>query len=94
MADAHRLYAYQQARAKLRATHSQPCVLCGHGIDYALTYPDPGSFTAEHVVPVRHGGDHTALAPAHLDCQRKQGAHAVNAARSGTDGQPITSGVW
>ena len=94
MADAHRTYAYQQARRALRDQQPQPCALCGQGIDYGLTYPDPGSFTAEHIIAARHGGDHTTLAPAHLDCQRRQGARVVNAQRAGTADHPVTSRRW
>lgn len=28
-----------------------PCHWCGQPIDYSLTYPDPGAFTADHVKP-------------------------------------------
>ena len=94
MAAAHRTYAYQQARQALRDQHPQPCALCHEHIDYALTYPHPGSFTAEHLLPARMGGDHTTLAPAHLGCQRSQGARVVNAARSGTSDHPVTSRRW
>ena len=95
MAQAHRTYAYRRARQALRDKHLQPCVLCAHPIDYTLTHPNPGSFSPEHLIPARQGGDHTTLAPAHLGCQHRQGAHSVNATRRGDDTTPPrTSGVW
>lgn len=52
---------------------NRPCSLCGKPIDYTLKWPDPGSFTADHVVPLSllEKGDPARqslanLAPAHL----------------------------
>ena len=84
--------AYRKARAALKAKQQQPCCLCGDWIDYTLTSPAPGSFSAEHWPPVSQAGAHTNLLPAHLGCQHQQGGR-IRA------GQPQTvptrtSGVW
>jgi hypothetical protein len=87
----HKSGAYVRARAKLKAMHLQPCVLCSEWIDYTLDHPHPMSFAAEHVVPVRDGGDHRTLAPSHLRCQNVQGGQV----RAGIEvASSWTSGVW
>lgn len=93
MGQAHHTAAYRKARAALLARAPQPCALCSGWIDYHLTYPDPWSATAEHVIAARDGGDHTTLLPAHLDCQRRQGGIAATA-RDDEYPPPRTSGVW
>ncbi|MGV9183734.1 HNH endonuclease [Arcanobacterium canis] len=52
------------------------CWLCHELINPALRYPDPQSFTIDHVVPRKHGGsDNIAnLRPAHLHCNTSRGA--------------------
>lgn len=35
----------------------QPCWLCGHNIDYALSAKHPLSFTLDHEQPLSRGGD-------------------------------------
>lgn len=46
------------------------CHLCGKPVDASLRYPDRGSASIDHIVPVSEGGEHsyrnTALA--HLGC--------------------------
>jgi hypothetical protein len=91
----HRTSAYQVARLRLKALEAQPCVLCGGLIDYGLSYPDGGSFAAEHIVPVRAGGDHRALAPSHLGCQRSQGGTVTRARLAAVpDRAAWITGVW
>ena len=89
---AHRSAEYQRAQRALKARKEQPCCLCGEAIDYRAHYPHPRSFSAEHLVPARYGGDHTTLAPAHLGCQWSQGVVVTNNKRRGR-GEP-SSGVW
>ena len=94
MGAAHHTHAYRQARAALKAKRLQPCCLCGEPIDYTATKPDPLSFSAEHVIAARHGGDHTTLEPAHLGCQHEQGGHAAHE-QAWASLPPIRrSGVW
>jgi hypothetical protein len=61
---------YRKARAKLM----QPgvvCVLCGEEIDLSLKFPDPMSFSADHVDPVALGGSNRGdLQPMHLTHNR------------------------
>lgn len=94
MATAHGSSAYQRARAQLRSQERQPCVLCKGLIDYGLIYPHPESFAAEHVVPVRVGGDHTMLAQSHLICQQRQGGTVVAGMSLAREQITWTSGVW
>lgn len=59
--------------ARVRA--GEPCCLCNRPIDLSIPYPDPWSFTVEHVTPTSHGGaDHgdEQLAPAHFRCNRQR----------------------
>ena len=90
----HHTYAYRKARKQLRAKRLQPCALCGRTIDYRLVHPDPGSFAAEHVIPVHAGGGHDHLVPSHLDCQRVQGGEIATALRWEQAPPVRTSGVW
>lgn len=97
MAQAHWTYGYQQAKARLRARRLPDCVLCqGHRgpIRYDLGYPHPLSFSAEHVIPVHIGGGSGPLAPAHLGCQRRQGAAITNTRRRHARPMPLTSKRW
>ena len=58
-----------------RVQAGEGCCLCGRPIDLGIPFPDPWSFTVEHVVPTSHGGpDHGEgqLAPAHFRCNRQR----------------------
>lgn len=33
------------------------CAICWHDIDYSLKSPDPMSFEADHIIPIKDGGD-------------------------------------
>lgn len=61
-------WAYRKQRestlARWRA-EGLPCYRCHRPIDWSCKYPDPGSATFEHIVPVALGG---ALVPAPEDC--------------------------
>lgn len=69
--------AYRKARAELKAAR-HPCYHDGQPIDYSLVWPDPGSFSVDHLLSKR---DHPELAddPAnmvasHLRCNQSKGA--------------------
>ena len=60
-----------QKNKKALAMDGKPCALCGLPIDYSLQFPDPWSFTADHIIPIAKGGHPSALdnlQPAHLRC--------------------------
>lgn len=61
-------------------SQEMPCSICGLPINYELKYPDPWSFTVDHVVPITSGGtsDIENLAPAHLKCNRVKGTGGVS----------------
>lgn len=49
------------------------CGICGKPVDFNLKFPDPGSATVDHIVPVAKGGhpsDIDNLQLAHLRCNR------------------------
>lgn len=80
--------AYQQARAELLADPSQTrCVICGGWVDKSLPYRDPvtgkvdgRSASAEHVIPLSHGGPLLhGLSLSHLACNVSQGSHVRRA---------------
>lgn len=53
-----------------------PCWLCGNEIDYDLKFPDPWSFTVDHVIPLSKGGDPLDwenLRAAHYRCNQRKG---------------------
>lgn len=54
-----------------------PCHLCGQPIDYSLSHPDPGSFSADHRLPwakypeLRY--DPGNIVSTHLRCNMQKG---------------------
>lgn len=64
-------YTLLQIAAELRIRHG-PCHLCGQPIDYTLKWPDPMSFTVDHIKPrLTHPhliNDPANCAPAHGKC--------------------------
>jgi len=77
-------YAGRKLIAAVRAMWpTGPCHLCARPIDPALVYPDPGSWTADHVVAVVDGGrdEWDNLRPAHLGCNSSAGATLGNRRR-------------
>lgn len=51
-----------------------PCGICGRPIDYSLPPGLPGSFEADHIVPVARGGESTLdqLQASHRACNRRK----------------------
>lgn len=51
------------------------CYLCDEVIDYSLKWPDPGSHSLDHKIPLSLGGDHVVenLAFTHLVCNLRKG---------------------
>lgn len=64
---------YRKLVANLRALR-HPCHICGDPIDYNLEYPDPRSFSADHIRPFSTHPhlreDPSNLEAAHLECNR------------------------
>lgn len=59
---------------------SQVCWLCLEAIDMSLEFPDPGSFSADHVIPLSELDEDdprrtklSNLRPAHLGCNSSRG---------------------
>jgi 5-methylcytosine-specific restriction endonuclease McrA len=50
------------------------CYLCGYGVDRGVPWPDGGSPSLDHVVPLSLGGAHTPdnVALAHLGCNKSK----------------------
>lgn len=51
------------------------CGICTEPIDLRLDYPNPKSFSVDHIIPRSAGGSHhiSNLQPAHLDCNARRG---------------------
>jgi 5-methylcytosine-specific restriction endonuclease McrA len=64
--------------AKTQRAKGLPCFHCGQPIDYSLKWPDPGSFSADHLKPyvtneeLRY--DPGNVVSSHLRCNQKKGA--------------------
>lgn len=60
-------------------THGLKCHICGKRINLKRKFPDPQSFSIDHVVPLSLGGWHdlTNIKPAHLQCNTDKGAEYV-----------------
>ena len=72
---------YQRNRRRLQRTEDT-CAGCGAWIDPDLRYPDPMSFSADHITPISKGGHNRgALRAMHLRCNISLGnkpLHHVN----------------
>lgn len=63
-------------RIAVRVRAGEPCALCGQPIDLTIAWPDPWSYTVDHVIPSSHGGDDHGddqLHPAHKQCNERRG---------------------
>lgn len=69
--------AYRDARRNLKAQRG-PCYHCGQAIDYKLQWPDPGSFSADHLLSrIKHpelADDPGNLVASHLRCNQSKGS--------------------
>ncbi|AYN55939.1 HNH endonuclease [Microbacterium phage Coltrane] len=69
-------YRWKQVAAAQRAKRL-PCFLCGQPIDYDLEWPDPRSFSADHIRPwARHAElryDPGNVCSTHLRCNQTKG---------------------
>lgn len=65
---------FQRSRKSLQLEQA-PCALCGLPINYDLKYPNPWSFTADHIIPVIRGGKSGKdnIQAAHFRCNRLKG---------------------
>lgn len=67
---------WKRLRANLKRER-RPCCLCLKPIDYTLEWPDPRSFSVEHVKPrsthPHLAEDPTNLDAAHLGCNSRRG---------------------
>jgi hypothetical protein len=61
--------AHRQRALALRHER-RACCLCGHGIDYRLRSPDPGSFSVQHLTPDKAG----PIDAAHRRCNERAGS--------------------
>ena len=65
---------YKKQNARLKRTTAPICHLCGQAINLALPWPNPMSWSADHVVPLALGGDlYGERVPAHLSCNSARG---------------------
>ena len=73
-----------------------PCHICGEPIDYSLRYPDPFSFTVDHVHPIAKGGSDTLdnKAAAHFTCNRAKWHRTDEDASGASEREFITERVW
>lgn len=71
-ADALALVKAQGRRSK------SPCCICKQSIDYSLSYPHPQSCSVQHLRSRKSyphlTWDRSNWAPAHLDCNKSEGA--------------------
>lgn len=72
---------WRRLKAEVRARRG-PCCRCGQRIDYALTYPDPASFSVDHYPYPLSSHPHLAedpanLSAAHLHCNKSAGDRGV-----------------
>lgn len=67
-----------QRYKRIARLNQEYCSICGLPINYDLTFPDPWSFTIDHVTAIAKGGDSTPgnLSAAHLKCNRAKGTAA------------------
>jgi 5-methylcytosine-specific restriction endonuclease McrA len=70
-----RSHRWKQLTQAIRNSRA-PCGICGQAIDYRLAWPDPDSFSVDHIVPLSHA-PHLAEEPsnlraAHLRCNQSK----------------------
>ena len=63
---------YERHKHRILVTQ-RICGICGQPVDMTLKYPDPGSPTVDHIIPISRGGHPSALENlqlAHFRCNR------------------------
>lgn len=78
-----------QKYKRIARLNQEYCSICGLPINYDLSFPDPWSFTIDHVRPIVSGGSSNQdnLAAAHFKCNRTKGTapflpvHTINMLR-------------
>lgn len=65
---------HQKYRRKILASGNADCGICGGSINFELKWPDPGSLSIDHIVPITRGGTNREqnLQPAHVECNSKK----------------------
>ena len=67
---------YRRHKARLRRT-ANVCHICGYPIDKSLKFPDPQSFSVDHIEPFSLNAElrlaRENLAAAHLGCNASKG---------------------
>lgn len=72
---------YQRKRQALKKP-GVVCVVCGQPIDITLAWPDPMSFSADHVEAIALGGHNRGqLQPTHLVHNQRKGIKELDAVR-------------
>lgn len=83
--------AKQQRCAAIVRSWRRPCCICGERIDYGLRWPNPRSFSVQHLIPRSVRPDLTFdvlnMDAAHLDCNKSQGTRPIVTER-------VTSRRW
>lgn len=69
---------WERLKANLRMQR-RPCCICHQPIDYTLEWPDPGSFSTQHIKDWKNHPelreDPGNLDAAHLDCNSSEGTN-------------------
>lgn len=65
---------HQKYRRMIIASGYADCGICGDPIDLGLKWPDSGSLSIDHIVPITRGGTNREqnLQPAHAGCNMKK----------------------
>ena len=74
-------HRWRKVRERVKRSQ-RVCWICGNEVDLDLDYPDPMSFSVDHVVPLAHGGkgdDYANCRASHLACNQSRGARGGNA---------------
>lgn len=80
-------HVWEGIKANQRAKRL-PCFRCGQPINYQLQWPDPGSFSAGHIISKNErpdlAEDPTNVCSEHLRCNQEAGPARVDPQANGT----------